>query len=73
VSSKEAQSVEQEAQAGASFLVGQDFRVGEARMVVDREMHMFPADSASVALARPVAGDPVADAIELAELLAARS
>ena len=37
-------------------------------MVVDRQMHIFPADPAGVALAGPVAGDPVADPIELAEL-----
>src|SRR6202161_1313346 len=66
--SKEAQGVEQEAQAGASLLVRQDFRIGEPRVVVDRQMHIFPADPASVALADPVAGDPVTDAIELAEL-----
>ena len=38
-------------------------------MVVDRQMHIFPADPAGVALADPVAGDPVADPIELAKLL----
>jgi hypothetical protein len=32
-------------------------------------MHIFPADPSGLALADPVAGDPVADAIELAELL----
>ena len=32
-------------------------------------MHIFPADPAGVALADPVAGDPVADPIELAKLL----
>jgi hypothetical protein len=32
-------------------------------------MHVFPADLAGVALAGPVAGDPVADLIEFAELL----
>ena len=38
-------------------------------MVVDRQMHIFPANPAGVALADPVAGDPVTDPIELAELL----
>src|SRR5690348_17624484 len=38
-------------------------------MVVDRQMDVFPADPAGVALAVPVSGDAVADAIELAELL----
>ena len=32
-------------------------------------MHIFPADPARIALADPVAGDPVADPIELAEFL----
>src|ERR1700722_20202519 len=56
-------------QAGASFFVGQDFGVGDARMVVDRQMHRLPSDPAGVALAVPVASDAVTDAIELAELL----
>ena len=38
-------------------------------MVVDRQMHIFPADPAGVALAGAVAGDPVTDPIELAQLL----
>jgi hypothetical protein len=38
-------------------------------MVVDRQMHRLPSDPAGVALAVPVAGDAVTDAIELAELL----
>ena len=38
-------------------------------MVVDRQMHILPADPAGVALAGPVAGDPVTDPIELAQLL----
>ena len=37
-------------------------------MVVDRQMHIFPADPAGLALAGPIAGDPMADPIELAEL-----
>jgi hypothetical protein len=37
-------------------------------MVVDRQMHMFPADPAGVALAGPVAGDPMAGPTELAQL-----
>ena len=67
--SKEAQGIEEKARAGRAFFVGQDFRVGETRMVVDRQMDVFPADPAGVALAVPVSGDAVADAIELAELL----
>ncbi len=38
-------------------------------MIVDRQMHVFPADPSGLALSRPVAGDAVADAIELAQLL----
>src|ERR1700729_4331404 len=38
-------------------------------MVVDRQMHILPSDPAGVALAGAVSGDPMADAIELAELL----
>ena len=67
--SKEAQGIEEKAQAGRAFFVGQDFRVGEARVVVDRQMDILPADAAGVALAGPVAGDPVTDPIELAQLL----
>jgi hypothetical protein len=37
-------------------------------MVVDRKMHVFPADSTGVALAGPIAGDPMADPAELIEL-----
>src|SRR6516165_3579278 len=68
VSAIEAQLVEEKAQAGASFFIGQDFRVGDARMVVDGQMQIFPADPAGVALAGPVAGDPVTDPVELAQL-----
>jgi hypothetical protein len=38
-------------------------------MVVDRQMHVLPSDPAGVALAVAVAGDPIADPIELAQLL----
>jgi hypothetical protein len=37
-------------------------------MVVDRQMHMFPADPARIALAGPIAGDPMAGPTELAQL-----
>src|ERR1700722_16906599 len=66
--SKEPQGVEQEKQGGDSLLVRQDFRIGEPGVVVDRQMHIFPADPAGLALAGALAGDAVADAIELAEL-----
>jgi hypothetical protein len=38
-------------------------------MIVDRQMHVFPADPSGLGLFRLVAGDAVADAIELAQLL----
>src|SRR5271154_3126492 len=66
--SKEAQGVEQEMQARAALFVGQDLRVGETGMIVDRQMHIFPADSAGLAPAGPIAGDPMADPTELAQL-----
>ena len=50
------------------FCVRRDFGIGEPRVVVDRQMHIFPADPARIALAGPVAGDPAPDPIELAEL-----
>jgi hypothetical protein len=37
-------------------------------VIVDGQVQIFPADPAGVALAASVAGDPVADAIELAQL-----
>src|ERR1700689_2969298 len=67
--SKEAQGVEEKAQAGASRLVRQDFRIGEPGVVVDRQMHIFPADPSGLALACAIAGDAVTNAIEFAELL----
>ena len=38
-------------------------------MVVDRQMQILPTYPPSVALTGAVAGDPVTDAVELAELL----
>ena len=38
-------------------------------MVVDRQMHIFPADPSGLALACAIAGDAVTNAIEFAELL----
>ena len=37
-------------------------------MVVDRQMHIFPADAAGLALTGPIAGDPMAGPTELAQL-----
>src|SRR5215475_9259212 len=68
VSTIEAQRVEEKAQAGAAFFIGQDFRVSDARMVVDGQVQIFPADPAGVALSGSIAGDPVTDPVELAQL-----
>src|SRR5258705_11919029 len=61
---EEAQRVKEKAQAGATFLVGQDFRVGHAGVVVDRQMQIFPADPAAVALALSIGGDSVGNFLE---------
>jgi hypothetical protein len=53
---------------GGLALVGQDLGIGQARSVVDRDMEVFPADAAGPVSAA-VAGDAVADAGDLAELL----
>jgi hypothetical protein len=52
VAAEKPQGVEQEAQTGAALLVGQDFRAGLPRMIVDGEMQMLPADARL--LLRPV-------------------
>src|SRR5207302_10899939 len=65
---EEAQRVEEKAQAGATLFVGQDFRVSHAGVVVDRQMQIFPADPAAVALTLAIAGDAVADLLETTEL-----
>jgi hypothetical protein len=65
---EEAQRVKEKAQAGATFFVGQDFGVSDARVVVDGQMQVFPADPTAVALTLAVAGDAVADLRETAEL-----
>jgi len=59
----------EEAGAGRAALVGQELGVGEAGGVVDRDMQVFPADPARP-VAAAVAGDAVAEAGDLAELLA---
>jgi hypothetical protein len=38
-------------------------------MVVDRQVQILPADPSRIALASAIAGDPVADLVEFAELL----
>ncbi len=44
VASKEAQDVEAKAQAGGALFVGKNVGVGDARVIVDRQMQIFPAD-----------------------------
>ncbi len=55
------------------LLVGQDFGVGEPGSIVDGDVEGLPAEAlaaaAAIALAAPVAGDAVADAVDPAELL----
>jgi hypothetical protein len=51
------------------LLVGQDLGEGEAGGVVDANVDELPANATGVALTSAVTGDPVADAIEAAELL----
>ncbi len=50
-------------------LVGQDLGKGDARGIVDGHMDVLPSDAAGVGLARPVAGDAMADPRKAAELL----
>lgn len=54
-------------------LVWQDFGVGEPGSVVDGDMKGFPSKtftaSSAVALAAPVAGDAMTDAVDAAEFL----
>ena len=43
VTAEEAQCIEQEADAGFSFLVRQDFAIGQAGMVIHSQMQVFPS------------------------------
>ncbi|MET3588417.1 hypothetical protein ABID21_004553 [Pseudorhizobium tarimense] len=49
--------------------IREDVGEGDAGCVVDADMDVFPSDAARLALARPVAGDPVSDPLEAAETL----
>lgn len=64
----EAQCVEEKAQAGAAFFIGQDFGVGDTRVIIDRQVQVLPAAPAAVALTLSITGDAVADLLETAEL-----
>ena len=66
---EEGQRPAQKGTGALLFLVGEKFRVGEPGGIVDGDMERFPAGSALAALAAPVAGDAMADAVDAAELL----
>lgn len=44
-------------------------REGNARIIVDANMDVLPADAAAVALTGPIPCDAMADLVEVAELL----
>jgi hypothetical protein len=50
-------------------LVGEQFRTGQARGVIDGDVDLFPAGAALVALAGSIAGDAMADAADATKLL----
>src|SRR5690606_37849357 len=50
------------------FLAGHDFGEGHARVIIDGNVNVFPADAAMVALLAPVVGDAVTDPVEPAQL-----
>jgi hypothetical protein len=56
---EEPQGVEQEGEAGAALLVGQDLRIGQPGMVVDGQVEELPADPPALALAGAVTCDAV--------------
>jgi len=70
VPGEEREGVLEEASGAFLGLIGQDFGIGEARGIVDGDVKGFPAGAALSALTPPVAGDPMADAVDLSELLA---
>src|SRR5579885_949611 len=53
-----------ESDGAALFLVRHDLGEGHARMIVDADVDVLPADAAAAALASAVASDAVADLIE---------
>ncbi len=74
MAAKEVPSIEQESQAGLAGLVGENLGIGQARVVIDGQVQVFPALAAllaraRVALARAVPSDAVADAQGAAEFL----
>ncbi len=58
----------QECDGAGLLLVGKDVDAGDARMVVDGDVSVFPTDATGLALAVTVAGDAVASSAEFTEL-----
>jgi hypothetical protein len=48
---------------GAALFVGQDLRIGQAGMVVDGQVKVFPPDPPAPVLACALAGDPMSGAL----------
>ena len=63
---EEAQGVYQEARGGVAQLVRMDLHVGQTAGVIHAHMQEVPADSCAVLV--PVAGDPMPQTLESAEL-----
>jgi hypothetical protein len=56
---EEAQRIEDKTQAGATLFIGEDLQICHVRVIVDCQMHVFPANAAAVALAFAIARDAV--------------
>ena len=69
MAAEEAQRVEQEAQARAALLIGQDLGIGQPGMVVDGQVQVFPADPPGLGPIGSITGDAMACSLEAAELL----
>lgn len=72
VAAMKAQGIEQEGQAGFAGLVGEYLGIGEARVVIDRQVQVFPAlaalfSAARIALSGSVAGNVEAYALDSAQ------
>lgn len=57
------------AAGGPLLFIRQHLGIGKPGSIIDGDVQAFPASAAFVALARPVAGDPVPDPVDPAELL----
>ena len=69
MSLEEGQGASEEGAGALLLLVGQEFCIGEPRGVVDGDVQNLPADTAAAVHADMMAGDPMADAVDVAELL----